>query len=70
MVRLGLLGIAIFTAAALCATIARADILIGVAGPMTGTNAWFGEQMERGAARRWPWPTSTPPAACSASRCS
>jgi branched-chain amino acid transport system substrate-binding protein len=49
MVRLGLLGIAIFTAAALCATIARADILIGVAGPMTGTNGWFGEQMERGA---------------------
>ena len=22
----------------------------GVAGPMTGKNAWFGEQMERGAA--------------------
>ena len=29
---------------------ARADILIGVAGPMTGKDAWFGEQMERGAA--------------------
>ena len=30
---------------------ARADILIGVAAPMTGaTNAWFGEQVERGAA--------------------
>ena len=29
----------------------RADVLIGVAGPMTGaTNAWFGEQVERGAA--------------------
>jgi branched-chain amino acid transport system substrate-binding protein len=27
----------------------RADILIGVAGPLTGKNAWFGEQMERGA---------------------
>jgi branched-chain amino acid transport system substrate-binding protein len=27
----------------------RADVLIGVAGPMTGKNAWFGEQMERGA---------------------
>ena len=27
-----------------------AEILIGVAGPMTGTNAWFGGQMERGAA--------------------
>jgi branched-chain amino acid transport system substrate-binding protein len=30
---------------------ARAEILIGVAGPMTGKNAWFGEQMERGAAQ-------------------
>ncbi|MGH9175466.1 MAG: branched-chain amino acid ABC transporter substrate-binding protein, partial [Vicinamibacterales bacterium] len=29
---------------------ARAEILIGMAGPMTGKNAWFGEQMERGAA--------------------
>jgi branched-chain amino acid transport system substrate-binding protein len=29
---------------------ARAEVLIGVAGPMTGTNAWFGEQMGRGAA--------------------
>ena len=29
---------------------AGAEILIGVAGPMTGTDAWFGEQMERGAA--------------------
>jgi branched-chain amino acid transport system substrate-binding protein len=29
---------------------ARADVLIGVAGPMTGNNAWLGEQMERGAA--------------------
>ena len=29
---------------------ARADILIGLAGPITGKNAWFGEQMERGAA--------------------
>ena len=28
---------------------ARADVLIGMAGPMTGKNAWFGEQMERGA---------------------
>ena len=30
---------------------ARAEILIGVAAPMTGaTNAWFGEQVEHGAA--------------------
>ena len=28
---------------------ARADVLIGLAGPMTGKDAWFGEQMERGA---------------------
>jgi len=28
----------------------RADVLIGVAGPMTGKEAWLGEQMERGAA--------------------
>jgi branched-chain amino acid transport system substrate-binding protein len=49
MVRLRLFGVLIFTAAALSATIARAEFLIGVAGPMTGKNAWFGEQMERGA---------------------
>jgi branched-chain amino acid transport system substrate-binding protein len=30
---------------------ARADVLIGVAGPMTGKDAWFGAQMERGAAQ-------------------
>lgn len=29
--------------------VARADILIGVAGPMTGSNAAFGEQLRRGA---------------------
>jgi branched-chain amino acid transport system substrate-binding protein len=29
---------------------ARAEILIGLAGPLTGTNARVGEQMERGAA--------------------
>ena len=28
---------------------ARAEILIGVAGPMTGASAWRGEQMQRGA---------------------
>jgi branched-chain amino acid transport system substrate-binding protein len=36
-------------AAALCARAAGAEVLIGVAGPMTGKNAWFGAQMERGA---------------------
>jgi branched-chain amino acid transport system substrate-binding protein len=28
---------------------ARAEVLIGMAGPMTGPSAWFGEQMQRGA---------------------
>lgn len=36
---------------AICGTrAAGADILIGVAGPMTGKDAWFGEQMQHGAA--------------------
>jgi branched-chain amino acid transport system substrate-binding protein len=43
------LTIAIVLAAALSAATAHAEILIGVAGPMTGKNAWFGEQMERSA---------------------
>jgi branched-chain amino acid transport system substrate-binding protein len=30
---------------------ARADVLIGVAGPITGPIGWFGEQLERGAAQ-------------------
>src|SRR5919106_3173766 len=34
---------------ALYATTAAAEILIGMAGPMTGKDAWFGAQMERGA---------------------
>jgi branched-chain amino acid transport system substrate-binding protein len=29
---------------------AQADVLIGMAGPITGKEAWLGEQMERGAA--------------------
>jgi branched-chain amino acid transport system substrate-binding protein len=37
--------------AALHSTAAAAEILIGVAGPITGPLAWFGEQMERGAAQ-------------------
>jgi branched-chain amino acid transport system substrate-binding protein len=35
--------------AALGATPAAAEVLIGVAGPMTGKDAWFGEQLQRGA---------------------
>jgi branched-chain amino acid transport system substrate-binding protein len=37
------------SAAALGATVARAEVRIGVAGPLTGTMAWFGEQQQRGA---------------------
>jgi branched-chain amino acid transport system substrate-binding protein len=31
-----------------CARMAGAEVLIGVAGPLTGPNAWLGEQTERG----------------------
>jgi branched-chain amino acid transport system substrate-binding protein len=48
MVRAAPLVVGIVLSAALCAP-ARADVLIGMAGPMTGKNAWFGAQMERGA---------------------
>jgi branched-chain amino acid transport system substrate-binding protein len=44
-----LVALAVVMFAAALGWPARADVLIGVAGPMTGTNAWFGEQMERGA---------------------
>jgi branched-chain amino acid transport system substrate-binding protein len=37
--------------AALTTATARADIVIGVAGPMTGSEAAFGEQFKRGAAK-------------------
>jgi branched-chain amino acid transport system substrate-binding protein len=50
MFRRKLLFVGVISIAALCAQAAWAEILIGVAGPMTGKNAWFGEQMERGAA--------------------
>jgi branched-chain amino acid transport system substrate-binding protein len=50
LVRRGSLIFAIISLALLCTTPTRAEIRIGVAGPMTGKDAWFGEQMERGAA--------------------
>jgi branched-chain amino acid transport system substrate-binding protein len=50
MIRWRLLVVSVISTAALWATTAGAEILIGVAGPMTGANAWFGEQFERG-----PW---------------
>ena len=49
MVRWGLLVVGVISAAAFCATTARAEIRIGVAAPMTGAQSWFGEQFERGA---------------------
>jgi branched-chain amino acid transport system substrate-binding protein len=49
MVRSRLLFVSLILIAALSATNAVAEILIGVAGPMTGKDAWFGEQMQRGA---------------------
>jgi branched-chain amino acid transport system substrate-binding protein len=48
MVRQSWFAAAILLAAALCARAAGAEILIGVAGPMTGPYAWFGEQYQRG----------------------
>ena len=35
--------------AAASVTAAHAEIMVGVAGPMSGQYSWFGEQMERGA---------------------
>jgi branched-chain amino acid transport system substrate-binding protein len=49
MYRLAALALIFFTATV--GGPARADVLIGMAGPMTGPSAWFGEQMERGAAQ-------------------
>jgi branched-chain amino acid transport system substrate-binding protein len=49
MIRAKLLVLSVIFVAALCAAAAQAEILIGVAGPMTGAQAWFGEQFERGA---------------------
>jgi branched-chain amino acid transport system substrate-binding protein len=48
MVRAGLLVVGVISAAALWAEAAEADIRIAVAGDMTGANAWFGEQYQRG----------------------
>ena len=51
MVRRKWLFVSAILIAALCATNARADLLIGLAGPITGAMGWFGEQLERGAAQ-------------------
>jgi branched-chain amino acid transport system substrate-binding protein len=43
------LAVVIVILAAVLGSPTRADVLIGMAGPMTGPSAWFGEQMQRGA---------------------
>ena len=48
MVRRKLLIVSIISMAALGPAAAEAEILIGVAGPMSGTQSWGGEQFERG----------------------
>jgi branched-chain amino acid transport system substrate-binding protein len=48
MVPSRLLVVSVILITALSITAAAADVRIGVVGPMTGTNAWFGEQMQRG----------------------
>jgi branched-chain amino acid transport system substrate-binding protein len=48
MICSGLLAVSIVSATMLCATTAQAEIRIAVAGDMTGANAWFGEQYQRG----------------------
>ena len=44
-----IIAVAIVALAAAFSCPARAEVLIGVAGPMTGQLAWIGEQMQRGA---------------------
>jgi branched-chain amino acid transport system substrate-binding protein len=46
-----LLSIVVVIHAAALGGAVRADVLVGVAGPMTGTLAWYGEQFGRGAAQ-------------------
>jgi branched-chain amino acid transport system substrate-binding protein len=48
MVRSGLLVASVISAVVLSAATAEAEIRIAVAGDMTGANAWFGEQYQRG----------------------
>ena len=47
--RRGLLSVAIATAMSVTSVYIQADIIIGVAGPHTGPNAAFGEQLWKGA---------------------
>jgi branched-chain amino acid transport system substrate-binding protein len=49
MVRRNLLAVCVVSIVALFASRAGAEILIGVAGPVTGAYAWYGEQFQRAA---------------------
>jgi branched-chain amino acid transport system substrate-binding protein len=51
MIRRRLLVISALLMAVLSSGAADAEILIGMAGPITGPSSWFGEQMERGTAQ-------------------
>ena len=44
-----IIAAAIVAVATVVTCSAQAEVLIGIAGPMTGKNAWYGEQMQRGA---------------------
>jgi ABC-type branched-subunit amino acid transport system substrate-binding protein len=49
MLRSGLFVVSVISIGANYALEAKAEIRIAVAGAMTGANAWFGEQYQRGA---------------------
>jgi branched-chain amino acid transport system substrate-binding protein len=49
MIRRILLAVTFSSIAAFSGAAVQAEILIGIAGPMTGPNAWLGEQTQRGA---------------------
>jgi branched-chain amino acid transport system substrate-binding protein len=44
-----LVAVVVVMLAATLGGVARAEVLIGLAAPITGKNAWFGEQLQRGA---------------------
>jgi hypothetical protein len=56
-----LAGIALSFGAALTATTALADIMVGIAGPLTGQLAAYGEQYTQASTARrscWKWATT------------
>jgi hypothetical protein len=63
----GIITLALVALAAALSCPARAEVLIGVAGPMTGKLEWTGTQLKRGA--EVAVPTSMRRAASSTSKC-